>query len=549
MSREALARLEVGQTEIGRGLSVTLTLLFLFCVFAVPLAQLTMHMPKSNPLALFLDDWIFREDGDNMYEQVVATNKEVLRRIDYLETNLEEESFLRELFLPSLQYAYTRFLGQGNEKVVVGRDGWLFYRPGFDALTGQPFLSRERLELRKEGHEIWEQPVQPDPVFAITHFRNQLAERDIQLLIVPIPVKPSIHPEKISLREFGGELTNRSYHDFLKKLDREGILYFDARPVLLEYAEKHGAAFLATDTHWLPGAMQEVAGRLSNYIIDQGLVSGSSSLLRLHKVVQSGDGDIAKMLTLPPTSNLFTQQQVAIKQLLTEANEFWQPDREAEILLLGDSFTNIYSLPGLGWGESGGFAEHLSYNLQSPLDLMARNGSGAYATREMLSTEMHRGRDRLSGKKLVVWQFSERELALGDWKELDISLAESYETGFYTVAPGTQTEVTGTVAAISRSPRPGAVPYRDNIVTLHLVDLEGGDPTQSNQALVYGLGMSDNTLTPFAALRPNDSVRLTLYAWDDMETKYGSYRRSPLDDDMMELELPNWGEIRNGTVR
>ena len=53
--------------------------------------------------------------------------------------------------------------------------------------------------------------------------------------------------------------------------------------------------------------------------------------------------------------------------------------------------------------------------------------------------------------------------------------------------------------------------------------------------------MRDNRLTGLANLRPGDTVTLALTGWDAVEGEYGSYRRTALDDEMMELEIPNWG--------
>ena len=42
------------------------------------------------------------------------------------------------------------------------------------------------------------------------------------------------------------------------------------------------------------------------------------------------------------------------------------------MLVLGDSFSNIYSLESMGWGDSAGFIEHLGYALARPLDRIVR---------------------------------------------------------------------------------------------------------------------------------------------------------------------------------
>lgn len=541
-NREAIARVEIGTTAITRRHAVFLAVFFIAAVFLVPLGQYAFDRAHGTTVSFSL-----QKVGPSGQEQTVAArinlgNNGILEAIHRLETTLEEQSLLRQVFLPPLQYVFLRFLGQGNEKAIPGRDGWLHFAPALEYLTGPPFLFPEQQRTRAEAHERWEEPIQPDPLAAIIDFKNQLEQRGIALLVVPIPVKAAIHPEKISGRHLPRPLANRSWPAFVQALRDHGIQLLDARPVLARYADQHGDAYLATDTHWLPGAMQAVAGELAAAVRAAlpGLPGGQDLVMQPQPVV--GEGDLARMLTLPASSSLFTGQEVDIQQILTGRQEFWQPDRSAEILLLGDSYSNIYSTPGLGWGFGAGFAEHLSHFLQEPLDLLARNDSGAYVTREMLAGELARGRDRLAGKKLVIWQFAERELAFGDWRRIALNLGESGETSFFVAHAGETVRISGVVAAISRSPRPGAVPYRDNILTMHLVDLHGeGRELPAKQALVYGWGMRDNRLTGLAALRPGDSVTLTLTGWEDVEGEFGSYRRAPLDDQSIELELPNWG--------
>jgi hypothetical protein len=363
------------------------------------------------------------------------------------------------------------------------------------------------------------------------------------LLVVPVPIKPSIHPEKISGSSVDATPVNRSWAEFKKRMVAGGVELFDSRPILKEYRASHGSAFLTTDTHWLPGAMEMVAESLASYILQRGWLDHGLSDYRFEKETYEGTGDIAKMLNLPDTDALYPKEVVELSRVLGVEDEFWRPAQDAELLLLGDSFTNIYSIDGLGWGAGAGFAEHLSYALKTPIDLMARNDSGAYVTREMLATELARGRDRLDGKRVLVWQFAERELALGDWRLINLELGEPRDSEFYQIDSGENVQVRGTLASISSSPRPGSVPYRDNIITMHLVDLfEKDEAIELGQAVVYGFGMRDNKLTRLALLRPGDSVELVLKPWDEVEAEYGSYRRSPLDDEMMELELPNWGE-------
>ena len=112
------------------------------------------------------------------------------------------------------------------------------------------------------------------------------------------------------------------------------------------------------------------------------------------------------MLKLRPNQRVFGEEVVTIHPVVDAAGAPWQPEPAAEVLLLGDSFANIYSLELMNWGAAAGFAEQLSFALHRPVDTILRNDDGAYATREMLSRELAQGEDRLAGKKVVVWQFA-----------------------------------------------------------------------------------------------------------------------------------------------
>ena len=75
----------------------------------------------------------------------------------------------------------------------------------------------------------------------------------------------------------------------------------------------------------------------------------------------------------------------------------WRSSRDADVLLLGDSFSNIYSLESMGWGTSAGFAEQLSYSLRRPVDRLVQNDQGAFATRPVLQRDPEPARRQARG--------------------------------------------------------------------------------------------------------------------------------------------------------
>ena len=255
-------------------------------------------------------------------------------------------------------------------------------------------------------------------------------------------------------------------------------------------------------------------------------------------------GDIAVMLKLPAGQTFYRPQTVTIHQITEAGGErFWRPRADADTLLLGDSFANIFSLEPMGWGEAAGLAEHLSLALGRPLDTIVRNDAGSWATRDILARELKRGNDRLAGKKLVIWEFAARELASGDWKLLPLKLGERHPSSFLELKPGAPLLlVTGTVGAATPAPRPRQVPYKDHIIALHLQQLDGDPAATGREAVVLVWSMRDNVLTRAARWRVGDRVALRLRSWADVSPKLAGIKRDEFDDESLIEATPCWGE-------
>ena len=249
---------------------------------------------------------------------------------------------------------------------------------------------------------------------AIDELHRALAARDIELIVAPAPVKPSIHPERFSARfdDAPAAIQNPSYKRFLRRLDDAGIRHVDLGAVLWD-ARTRASVFLATDTHWSPAGVEAGAAALAEAIRrrDVAWQAPSTTYARV-PVAVAGRGDTVAMLELTDEAT----ETVTAQRVSTPDGLDWAPDTDAEILLLGDSFANIYASPTLGWGSGAGLAAQLSAELGRPVDALTINDNGSYATRAALASMIRRGRDRLAGKKVVVYEFACRELGFGDWK-------------------------------------------------------------------------------------------------------------------------------------
>jgi alginate O-acetyltransferase complex protein AlgJ len=532
LPREEEADLALKNTKFTPGTRQALIALFLLTILAVPVIQLVGEFRAAGSISRLPMVSIFKS-------LPWLPHAEDLKRV---ERTLENESLVSQWLLPRMQYLLTVVMGAGNEQVYLGHNPWLFYRADVDHVIGPPFLDPIRMK-----HRLQTSRVQPDPIKAIVDFRNQLAARGTDLVLLPVWVKPSVEGEMLAVSSANrtrakGGLPNPSFNEFKTRLEREKVRLFDPSPSLMERGRSR-PLYLDTDTHWHPETMEFVAERLADFLqLPPAAGSTSPSIVEKEIVAR---GDIAAMLKLTRSDKFFPPEKVTIRQVVT-GNGLWRPSKDADVLLLGDSFSNIFSFEPMGWGESAGFAEHLSFALRRPIDCILRNSDASFATREILSNDLARGRDRLAGKKLVVWEFAARELSFGNWKLLDLKLGEAKPSRFLTLKPGEEIEVTGTVESISPVPRPGTVPYKDHIEALHLVDIVGADSRGEGaphaQAVVYLWSMRDNVWTSAARLRPGEPVKLRLRPWPDVSAQYEKFNRTELEDSALQLEEPVWGE-------
>jgi alginate O-acetyltransferase complex protein AlgJ len=544
LSREEEAELALKHTVYSPGARWLLIALFLLTIILVPAIQLAVELRSPRPSGGLATFDVYRVLPEWAKIRAVRSARDIWQllpraaELKAAEEALESESIVSAWLLPRVQSVLTGKLGAGNEQVYLGRDSWLFYRPDVDYITGQPFLDPPQMRLRARVDRV-----QPDPVKAIVDFRNQLAAREIDLIVMPVPMKPGIEANKFSARAHEtAPLHNASFTEFKARLENAGVRVFDPGPSLMR--RKDGASlYLETDTHWRPETMEFAAENLAALIPPS--TPATRAPFQLVKKEISALGDIARMLRLPPSQNLYRPEKVTIHEVLS-GNATWRPSKDAGVLLLGDSFSNIFSLDALGWGESAGFAEHLSRALGGiSLDCILRNSDAAYATREILSRDLARGRDRLAGKKLVIWEFAARELTFGDWKLIEMKLGQPRPSRFFVPKANELVVVDATVEAVSSVPRPGTVPYTDHILALHLTDLavEDRSSNEALESLVYLESMRDNVLTAAARLRPGDRITLRLRAWSDVSERYEKINRSEIDDPAIQLEEPCWGEL------
>ena len=242
------------------------------------------------------------------------------------------------------QARVTGSFGGGNAKVFAGENGWLYYRPDLEAITGKgPQHLEPPSVAREKSAKAWQPPL---PV--IRDFAAQLAGRNIRLVFVPVPTKPMVCREGLGLE--AGAAIPPAWSDIADDLAGAGIGFVDLFPVILSRGVDH-ERFLKQDTHWTPGTMETVAREVAARVSP----GAAPAVSRFETMQRKGLGDLVGMLDFEDgEKSLFAPEEVELKRGSNPP-----AGDGGEVVLLGDSFVNVFEDPSLDFVEDGELRRHL----------------------------------------------------------------------------------------------------------------------------------------------------------------------------------------------
>ena len=327
------------------------------------------------------------------------------RYLRAFEKKVEDENVLVLKFRPQYQLAVWNVFNEPGEKVVLGagEGRWLFYRQDVEFLV-QP----SPLDVRSAKLD--------NPIQAILKFREQLKKKGVELLVVITPGKPSIYPERLT--GASGEKPIASHGKaILDSLTKLGLNTVDLyTPLLAAKANDAnlGELYLNDDTHWTPRGAELAAGEIAkkvNSMVNAGLIDIGEPSVDYEVTDSLADrmGDIGEMSGLNKF-NVFKVQQVTGHVVSPFKDDF----RKSKILILGDSFSRIYQTDA---PVNAGWIAHFARNISRPVSSIVSDGGASTLVREKLA----RKAGVLKGKKLLIWEFIERDLRFGaeGWKTIE----------------------------------------------------------------------------------------------------------------------------------
>ena len=366
-----------------------LVVTFVTIIFSVGLIQITIELST----------------GQRPQIQELFLNPPTKANLRAFENDIEKNCWLAEKLRPWAQYLNFLLLADAGDKAVLGSDGWFFYKPAVRYLV-EPFSNESEV------------------ISAIRTFRDRLADRGIELMVVIAPNKASVYPEMLARRS--QRLTQPANPDTLaiiSELTQAGVEVLNLFEVFSQGRAAYSDStqyYLSQDSHFSAEGVTLAAKAVAKRIQDLGWMEKGESKYQLGSAVIKRHGDILEMMQMPQVKHHFEPEQVnCIKVFDAQTDQPYTDDPDSPVLILGDSFLRIYQSDQPG---SAGFIAHLAAELGFDLASIVSDGGASTLVRQQL----YRKPALLVNKKVVIWEFVERDIRFGTegWQDVPLPVFE-----------------------------------------------------------------------------------------------------------------------------
>jgi hypothetical protein len=282
-------------------------------------------------------------------------------------------------FSPAIFKAFVALrtsIGMKN-KVVGGKDGWLFYEPELTYVTN---------------------PLPLENIERIAGFDRTLREHGVILFVAPIPNKIDIYPEK-----FTGFPAPRpvktARQTILFGLEKAGVRVIDLEPAFMEAKAAGIQVFDRFESHWtalgMEAAGKVIAGHVAPLLTEHRF--GPRISYGVNDTVLKAKGDLIGRIC---GNEQLTWYSLPVHRVLHPDGSLFADDRKSTIMVLGDSYVNH----GKWWNAHVGaqIARYLGCPTRTYFSLLANTeGPCMYSLKPKMFPE---------GGGIVIWIFSSRVL-------------------------------------------------------------------------------------------------------------------------------------------
>jgi len=295
-----------------------------------------------------------------------------------------------------------------SKKIILGREGWVLVNGELEYLGAGSFVGD-----RAPAANPTAPPEYADPTPAILDFHRQLAERGINLIVVPIPVRPAIYPEAVLGSERFADRKaipnlDSPLRELISRLREQGVQVIDLAPRFLKARRntKRGPLYLFSETHWTPYGVSLAARAVADELKDKPWYGGVPKLeLSQRWVEKTWTGGAYRALE-KATGVAHDPDPVQARRIIIktasgpERLEMRHPN--SPVVVMGDSNT-------IWWKRFQSSLPHqLAFELGFPVDVLSTKGGGANETRINLVRHARSEPTYLESKRVVIWCFSAR---------------------------------------------------------------------------------------------------------------------------------------------
>ena len=342
-----------------------------------------------------------------------------------------QQKFVNELA------AKSRSAESKHAAVIPGVDGWFFLSSDIRFLSVGQFWGADAAKVSRAHKPESADPIpaivdfhnelktkkkkneSADPIPAIVDFHDQLKKRGIELLLMPVPPKAAIYPEKIVPDvDLHGETAAPFLARFYDELRKREIDVVDLSPVFLQNrAGEHGPVFCKTDTHWSGFGCVLAAQTIKEKIHEKlaGQPRKDYAAEWKETTIKGDLGDLAGA-----DAKKIEPEKIAIRTVSDkETGAAINPDPNSPLLIIGDSHTLVFHD---FLAEKSGLLDQVAYEIGFAPDLIGTRGSGATSVRVSLYRRARKDPGYLAKKKVIVWCFAAREFTESDqgWDKVPV---------------------------------------------------------------------------------------------------------------------------------
>ena len=294
---------------------------------------------------------------------------------------------------------------QGSDK------NWFFLRRELQHLAAGDLATADFTKANIEG---------TDPLPVITKYNEELKALGVELLLVPVPCKAAIYPEKLSDKI--DLKTVPSMGAFFAKLKAAGVNVLDLESAFKAERAKNpaGQLYCATDSHWSPYACEIVAKLVAEKFRNRKEISENSlaDLIVLPEQTIEFQGDLIEdeQKSSVPKEKLPLHRAGKAVPPDGKAVTTLESDPNSAMLVIGDSHLQIFRKGGNMITTQAGFIDRLQVELPAAVEEITMQAGGADGPRVEIARATAKNPSFWAKKKIVVWVFTAREFTQGKWR-------------------------------------------------------------------------------------------------------------------------------------